>query len=170
MESAAPSASRYVSRASAGSSGSSRLAARSSSGGASLPRRCANASRAAQPLHAGALELVERAELGQREQVERGLGGAGLVLGLRRGERALGAPRGIDRQRRRALEEGGRGGQSAAGLGAVGRALELGGDVLVRSGGGLRAMPGAAIGIELRIGRLGERVVHVAPFGGRRAR
>ena len=55
------------------------------------------------------------------------------------------------------LQERRRGRQAAAGLRAIGRALELGGDRLVGPGCGLRAVPGAAVGIDLGVGRLGER-------------
>jgi hypothetical protein len=44
-------------------------------------------------------------------------------------------------------------GQAAARLRPAGRAFELGGDVLIRPGGGLRPVPGAPVGIESAIGR-----------------
>ena len=61
----------------------------------------------------------------------------------------------------RSQERGG-GRQAAAGLRPAGRALQLGGDVLVGPDGGVRAVPGAAIGIDVGIGRLGQRAVHAA--------
>ena len=57
---APPSASRYVSRASSGSSGSRRLAALASRRPASSPRRCSNAIRPRQELGVRAPELVQR--------------------------------------------------------------------------------------------------------------
>ena len=74
---------------------------------------------------------------------------AGLVLGLRRGQRPLRPARGVGRQRGRALQERGRRGQPAARLSAARRALELGRDVLIGPRRRLRAVPGAAIGIDL---------------------
>ena len=52
------------------------------------------------------------------------------------------------------------------GPGAAGRALELGGDVLVGPGRRLGAMPGPAIGIERRVDDLGEGAVHRPPLRG----
>ena len=68
---------------------------------------------------------------------------------------------GFGRQHRRALEERGRRGQTPAGLRPAGRALEFPGDVLVGPGRGLRPVPGAAVGIGLRVGGLRQRAVHV---------
>ena len=65
-----------VSRASATSSGSSRLAASSSNGGASLPRRRANAIWARSRTSLRAVELVERAQVRGREQRGRLVGRA----------------------------------------------------------------------------------------------
>ena len=80
---------------------------------------------------------------------------AGLVLGLRGGQGALGTCRRLWRQFGGPFEEGGCRGQAAARLGAAGRPFELRGDRLVRPGRRLGAVPGAAIGIDLRIGRPG---------------
>jgi hypothetical protein len=62
-------------------------------------------------------------------------------------------------QRGRALEERRRGRDAAAALRASGRALEVGGHGLVRSGGRQGAVPGAAVGGEHGIAHLRERVV-----------
>jgi hypothetical protein len=59
----------------------------------------------------------------------------------------------------RALQEGRSGGQPAACLRAAGRALELGGDRLVGTGGGGCQMPRPAIGIGVRVGGVREREV-----------
>ena len=45
---------------------------------------------------------------------------------------------------------------------ARGRPLQLGGDILVQPGRRLRAVPRPAIGIDARVGRLGERLVDAA--------
>jgi hypothetical protein len=58
--------------------------------------------------------------------------------------------------------------QAAARPRSPGRALQLGGDVLVEPGCRLRAVPGAAIRIDVGIGGVGERAVH-APAVLRRA-
>ena len=71
---------------------------------------------------------------------------------------------GIGRQRRGAFEEGRGGGEAATRLRSSRGTLELRGDVLIGSGFGLRAVPGAAIGIDLGIGRLRERAVDLAPL------
>ena len=66
-------------------------------------------------------ELVQRPRLRQRQQAERRVGRAGLVLGLRRGERALGPARRIGRQLGGAFEECRRRRQAAARLRPPGR-------------------------------------------------
>ena len=101
-----------------------------------------------------------------REQRERVVERARLVLRLRRGQRPGGATRGVERQRGRALEEGGGRGESAARLRARRGTLELRGDVLVGHRRRLRAVPGAAIRVGLGIGRLGERAMDLAPLLG----
>ena len=110
----------------------------------------------------GALELVQRARLRDRQQLLRGLRRPRLELGLRGGQRppaATGRDRG---QLCRSLEEGGRRGDAAAVARAAGRALQLVGHGLVETRRGVRAMPCAPIGIELRVGRLGQRAMDVA--------
>ena len=72
----------------------------------------------------------------------------------------------VQRQRGGLLQERGRRGQAAARLRPAGRAFELGGDVLVRPGCGLRPVPGPPVGIELRIGGLGQGPVRLPPLLG----
>ena len=60
------------------------------------------------------------------------------------------------------LQERGRCGDAAAALRPAGGALELGRDVLVGPGRRLRAMPGTAIGIDVGVGGLRQRLVHAA--------
>ena len=67
------------------------------------------------------------------------------------------------------MQEGRRRRQAAPRPGAARGALEFGGDVLVRPGRGLRAMPAATVRVELRIGRFGERAVGGSAFGRGRA-
>ena len=116
----------------------------------------------AQPLQPRALELVERPELGGREQVVGGRGVGDVELRLRGVERALDASDGVRRQLGRPLQERGGRGQPATTLRTVGRVRHLGGHRLVRRRRRVRAMPGATVGIEDRVGRVGERPVHVA--------
>ena len=88
-------------------------------------------------------------------------GAPGLVLALGGEERTLRpAPR-IGRQLDGALVKCRPRRQAAARPRSPGRALQLGGDVLVEPGCRLRAVPGAAIRIDVGIGGIGERAVHV---------
>ena len=107
----------------------------------------------AQPLQPGALELVERA-LGRRSPAASEPHRAHRPRAWPARPSAHARPRsdGIRGQRRGSLEERGSGRKTAACLRAVGRALELRGDFLVRPGRGLGAVPRAAIGIDLGIG------------------
>jgi len=86
------------------------------------------------------------------------------VLGLCRGKGALSAAGRIKRHSGSLLEECRRGGQAAPRLRPVGRALELGGHVLIRCHGRLRAVPRSAVGIELRIRDLRQGAVNVLPL------
>ena len=113
-----------------------------------------------QQIHAGSPELVQRSGLRGRQQPERRVERAGLQVGLRRRQHALGAAGRIDRQVGRPPQERGRGGEPAAGLRPARRALELGRDVLVGPARGLRAVPGAAIRLERGIGHVRQRAVH----------
>ena len=67
-------------------------------------------------------------------------------------------------QRGRALEEGGGGREAATRLRPRRRALELGGHLLVGHGRRLRAVPRAAIRVDLRIGGVRQRAVSLAPL------
>ena len=123
-----------------------------------------------QPLQPRALELVEWPELGGGQEVGRGRHVGDVELRLGRGQRALDAHGGLRRQLGRSLQEGGGRGEPATTLRAVGRARHLRGHRLVRNRRRVRAMPGATVGIDIGIGRVGERLVHVAAVSrGRRA-
>ncbi len=91
-----------------------------------------------------------------------------MVLGLRRREHPLRTTSRVGGQQRRTLAERGRGGKSAAALRPAGRALQLRRGVLVRPGGGVGPVPGAAVGIDRRIGGLGQGAVHLLFLPGRR--
>ena len=113
------------------------------------------------------LERVQGARLGRGEQLQRRVGRAGVMLGMRRGERAGGAPRGVRRQLDGALEEGRRRGKASPRSGPCGGALELRGDILVESLCRLSAVPGAPIRVRVGVGGCGERPMHpVAVVGG----
>jgi hypothetical protein len=112
--------------------------------------------------------FVQRPRLRDRQQPERRIGRASLVLALRGEERPLRpAPR-IGRQLDGALVKSRPRRQATARPRSPGRAFQLGGDVLVEPGCRLSEVPGPAIGIHIGIGGLGERAVH-APALLRRA-
>jgi hypothetical protein len=117
---------------------------------------------------AGALEIAERPGFRHGQQFQRRPGRASLDLGLRRGQRPRGPPGRIGRQRRGPLQERCCRGHPAAGLCPAGRALQLSGNLLVRTGSGLGPVPGAAVGIVLRIGDLGQGAVRLPPLPSRR--
>ena len=106
----------------------------------------------AHQVHPGALELIQRAGLRRGHEPESRLERAGLETRPRRGQRALGSPRRVDRELDGSLQERGRRGDAAASLRTAGRAFELGGDLLIGSRGGAGAVPGPPV----RVG-LGER-------------
>ncbi|MFD9735340.1 hypothetical protein [Umezawaea sp. NPDC059074] len=114
----------------------------------------------AQPFHVRLPDRVQRAEFGGRQQLGR-LGEAARVeLGPRGGQGAGGACLRVRRQFGGAFQEGGGRDPATTGERAARRVLQLPGDVLVRAGGGVRAVPGAAVGVLLRVGDLGEGAVH----------
>jgi hypothetical protein len=59
-------------------------------------------------------------------------------------------------------------GWAPARCGPIRRALQFGGHTFVRSERRLRAVPGAAIGIDLPVGRIGQRAVGLLPLVQRR--
>ena len=146
---AARSASRYASRASAGLNGSSRLAASSSSRAASAPRVRAKVICARSRARRARCELVELRRVGGRQELERRLGRGRVELGLRGGQRPRGAAGRVGGELDRPRQERGRGGDAAACPGTLGRALQLGGQLLVGSHRRVCPVPGAAIGIRV---------------------
>ena len=124
----------------------------------------------AQPLQPRALELVERPELGGgRESSDAAAASATSSFACAASSARSTRTRGVGRQLGRALQERGGRRQPAAALRAVGRARHLRRHRLVGRRGRVRAMPRAPVGIELRVGRLGERPVHVAAVAAGRA-
>ena len=137
------------------------------------PRRVGDASLvkrdlSAQVLHLGGPQGVERAGLDRHQQSQGRVERAGIALRPGSRQQALRSASGLGRQHRRALEECGRRGQAPARLRAAGRALELLGDVLVGTRRGLSPVPGAAVGIDLRIGGVRKGALRVLPFLRRR--
>ena len=113
------------------------------------------------------IELIERSGLSKGEQAQRCIRRAGALLALCRGERTAGAARRLRRQLRRTLEKSRGRGEAAAALCAAGRALELGGDVLVGCRGPVRAVPGAPVRVPLGVGCFGEGAMHTVAVVGR---
>src|SRR5918999_2518459 len=93
------------------------------------------------------LDVRVAARLGFGEHGEGILERARLVLGLLRSQRSFAPSRRLRSQDGRALEEGGRCGQTTARLRPAGRPLELGGDTFVGRRACLSAVPGSTIGV-----------------------
>ena len=115
----------------------------------------------AQQLHLRGLQRVERIGLDGDQQPQGRIQRAGVAFGPRRREQPLRPARRVGGQQRRALQERGRRSQAPAGLRPPGRALQLAGDLLIGARRGLGPVPGAAVGIEPRIGDLRQHAVHL---------
>jgi hypothetical protein len=109
---------------------------------------------------ARALVLVERPGLRRGEQPAGRVERTRLEARLRRGECPLATSSRVSGERDGTLEEGGGGGDAPASLRAAGRALELGGDILVGALRRQRAVPRAPIGVGLQIGHVRQDFVH----------
>jgi hypothetical protein len=108
----------------------------------------------AQALRPRALKLVEWGKLGGRQQLERRVRCRGTDLGLC-GSQGPPAPlRRIGRQLGRVRQERGGSRRAPTGLRPVGRALQLGGHLLVDTHRRASTMPRPTIGIGIRIDRL----------------
>ena len=127
-----------------------RAARLSSSGGASPAEPEANATGPRSQLDAGALELVERTCLGSRQQRRARRRTRRPEARLRRRQRRSARRAGSAVSVDGALQERRRGGEPAASLRPAGRALELGGDILVGSRRRAGAVPGAPIRVASR--------------------
>ena len=93
---------------------------------------------------------------------------AGLEARLCGGQRAPGLDRRVRGQRRRPFQEDSSGREPGAVLHAYRTAFQLGRHGLVRLGDGQPAVPRAAVGGELGIARLCQRVVGPTSFAGGR--
>ena len=105
------------------------------------------------------VELVQRPRLRDRQQPQRRVGRAGLVLAFCGEQRTLRPASRIGRELDGALVKRRLRRQATACPRSSRRALQLGGDVLVEPGCRVRKVPGAAIRIDIGIGGLGERAV-----------
>jgi hypothetical protein len=135
-------------------------------GGLEQQRRSVAAARSrkrdlrVQQLGARLLELVQGPPVGDRQQPQRGVVRPGLMLALCGDQRALSPAPGIGRQFDGALAKCRLRRQATAGPCSSRRALQLGGDVFVEPDRRVRKMPGAAIGVDIGIGGLGQRPVN----------
>ena len=112
-----------------------------------------------QQLGTGLLELVQRPRLRDRQQPQRSLGRAGLVLACCSEKRTLSPALRIGRELDGALEKRRPRRQATACPCSSRRALQLGGDVLVEPGCRVRKVPGAAIRIDISIGGISQGAV-----------
>ena len=156
---APPSASRYVSRASVGVEWleAARRAQKQAAGVAAAPLR--QRDLGLQEVDPGVAELPEHLGLDACQQPQRSLQIPRIALGAGRGEQPLRPVRGLRRQRGGALQEGGDRRQPTARLRPSSGTLELARHLLVGDGRRLCPVPGAAIRVELRIGRVRQRAV-----------
>ena len=115
-----------------------------------------------------ALEAVERAAFCDGQEPLRRFEIPGLEARLRRGQRAPCLKDRVRRQSRRSLEERRSGRETTATLRSPCGALQVGRHGLVRFGSRKGAVPGTAVGGELGIAHLRQRVVHAPPFVERR--
>ena len=122
---------------------------------------------AAQEIHPGALELIQCSALRRGHEPERASNEpawrlAWAAASARSARRAGSAVSATERCRN------GRGRDPAASLRPAGRALELGGDVLVGPGRGLGPVPGRRSGSRLQVGGLGQGAMHLVSLLERR--
>jgi hypothetical protein len=115
-----------------------------------------------------ALEAVEWATFGHGQEPLRRFEVPGLEARLRRGQRTPGLEGRVRGQRGRPLQECRAGRDAAAALRSCCGAFQFGGHGLVRFGSREGAMPGAAVGGELGIAHLRQRVVHTPSLVERR--
>ena len=125
------SASRCVSRARSGSSGSRRRRGRAQQRRGIAPAPEVEGHLRAHALKLGAAELVERPGVGGRQQRLGGQEVGGLELGAGGGQGPRGPLPGVGGERDRPVQERGGGGDAAAALGARRRIQQLLGHVVV---------------------------------------
>jgi hypothetical protein len=109
------------------------------------------------------LERVERPSLGDRQQLQSRVRRAGLMLRHRRFQRATSATLRVRRQLGGFVEEGRGSGEAPTRTGTIGGPLKLPSDLLVERRRRMRAMPGASVGIDLRISEFDKRAVRQPP-------
>ena len=114
----------------------------------------------------GALQLVDRAVLGDGEQGPGALEGAGLDVGEGGGQRAPGPRLGKRGQFGSAGQEGGGSREPGPSLGPAGRLLQFGRHLLIGPGGGAGTVPGPPIRVGQGVGGFGEGTMHTAAVGG----
>jgi protein-tyrosine phosphatase len=119
----------------------------------------------AQALQAGALNLIERGTIGDRQQLDCRVGRRGVELGLRGSERPAAPLRRVGGQLRRVREERGGRRRSPACPRPLSRPLQLGGHLLVVAHRRVSAMPRTPIGVGVRIGRLRQCPMRSSPLG-----
>jgi hypothetical protein len=119
----------------------------------------------AQAFQPRALKLVERGKLGGRQQLERRVRCRSVELGLRGGQGPPAPFRRIRSQLRRVRQERRRRRCASTCLRPVGRALQLGGHVLVDPHRRVCTMPCSTIGIGIRIGRIRQCPMRRSPLG-----
>ena len=119
----------------------------------------------AKPSQPRALQLFQRPQLDDRQQLVGRVRCARLERRLRSGQRTGHAPCRIRGQRSRPLQKPGCRCDAASTLGPLGRSFEFVGHGLVGSVRRMGAMPGSAVGIGVWIGRLGERAMHLLALG-----
>ena len=134
-----------------------------------IPASCAReGDLRAEAFETRSLKVVEGPELGGREQRGCRVGRAGVELRLGCGEGTRSPATGIGRQLDRPGEERGGSRDPAARQRPVGGALELMRHDLVGARGGMRAVPRPAVGIGVRVGRIGQRSMGLASVRARR--
>ena len=157
-------ASRYASRAMSASIGSNRRRREQQ-------RRCIAAATASRtrarrgPDRACLLDFVHRAIFRDGQELLRASGAPASNLGCRRGEGAPAARRRIGRQHGSPFQERGRRRDPPR---ACARSAECSSSVAISSSGPIvaaREMPCPPVGIDLRIGRLGQRLMGALSFG-----
>src|SRR6266550_3126377 len=109
------------------------------------------------------LQVAEGAYLCDGEKAERVIERPCLEFRLRGGEGPSRASRRFGGQRHGALEESRGGGETAPRLRPRRGALELAGQLFIWHRRRLRTVPRAPIRVDLRIGRIRERAVSLAP-------
>ena len=139
-------------------------------GGSVAAARAGEHDLRAQPLQPRELKLVERGKLGGGQQLERRIRCRGIELRLR-GSQGPPAPlRRFGGQLRRLRQERCSRRRAPTGPRPVGRALQLGGHLLVDTQRRVSTMPRPTIGIGIRIGRLRQRPMRSSPLrDGRRS-